>query len=115
VTTVAPHTTRCTLGPPHPRTGDVPVYGPSGPDGPTLGVVVATNPRAAADARLWARAWELYDVAELTIQVLAAYAALNPPERWPRGLVDLHDRALGALRAVDRGPKEQGANRADTV
>jgi hypothetical protein len=110
-----PHTSRCTLGPPHPHTGDLPVYGPDGPDGPTLGVVLGTNPRAAADARLWAGAWNLYDVAELTAQVLAAYAGVHPPERWPRGLADLHDRALAALRAVDRGPKELGANRADTV
>jgi hypothetical protein len=110
-----PHTTRCTLGAPHPRTGDVPLYGPDGVDGPTLGMVVGTNPRAAADAALWARAWELYDVAELTVQVLAAYAGLQPPERWPRGLADLHDRALAALQVVDRGPKELGANRADTI
>jgi hypothetical protein len=53
-----PHTAPCHAGLPLP-TGDVPLYGPDGPDGPTLGVVVATNPRAAGDARLWAGAWRL--------------------------------------------------------
>jgi hypothetical protein len=83
------HTTRCTLGPPHPRTGDVPVYGPDGVDGPTLGVVVATNPRAAGDARLWAGAWRM----RAALEWIATENMLDP-ERLVAEMRRIADEAL---------------------
>jgi hypothetical protein len=57
--TPPPHTQHCRVGPPMP--GYLAVYGPPDADGaePVVALVPATNPRAAADARLFAGAWRL--------------------------------------------------------